>query len=162
MGRICRVCKVEKDIGCFSVRNKEKGTHRTECKACMNKSRTKQPSFGKWHKENRDKIRKYNRQQGLLRNYGLSTEQYDALMNKQGCACAICGTTDFMGKGKTAHVDHCHETGAVRGLLCNLCNVGLGAFHDSVEKLRNAMKYLAKHDPLISINHVEPLFPWFD
>ena len=81
--------------------------------------------------------RKYN-----LRNlYGMSFDDYDALLSAQGEKCAIC-----LGPFDTRpHVDHCHETGKVRGLLCNRCNCGIGQLRDNVEILEAAVKYLMSH-----------------
>lgn len=53
--------------------------------------------------------------------------------------CMICPDEIEL---RTAHIDHCHETGAVRGLLCRSCNLGLGHFKDRVELLEKAMTYL--------------------
>lgn len=82
--------------------------------------------------------REYNRQY----LYGLTTEQFDALLAAQDGKCAICGTTEWRGRGKSPHVDHCHETRRVRGLLCDFCNRGLGMFGDDPARLRAAAAYL--------------------
>lgn len=79
----------------------------------------------------------YNRQY----LYGLTPEQYAALLEKQDNRCAICRTDTPGGKGGW-HVDHDHKTGAVRGLLCNDCNNGLGRFLDDPARLRAAIEYL--------------------
>jgi predicted nucleic acid-binding Zn ribbon protein len=71
------------------------------------------------------------------RQYGLSVEQYRAMRDRQAGACAICGVT-----GKVLHIDHCHSTGRVRGLLCPACNTGLGQFQDDVERMQSAITYL--------------------
>lgn len=74
--------------------------------------------------------------------YGLSQTEYEALLTAQGGKCAICGTSDWPGKDHRPHVDHCHETGRVRGLLCDFCNRGLGMFSDDPARLRAAAVYL--------------------
>lgn len=67
----------------------------------------------------------------------------------QGFVCAICLRTPEPFKRKRLtrpwHIDHDHATGAVRGILCGTCNVGLGAFRDDVESLRRAVAYLRWH-----------------
>jgi hypothetical protein len=89
----------------------------------------------------------------LKRVYGLSPEQYLALVEKQHGKCAICpkplisllsNDRDFTGQpdDNVARVDHCHETGRVRGLLCFGCNVGLGKFKDDIQLLLKAVRYL--------------------
>ncbi len=74
----------------------------------------------------------------LRRKYGITSEQFNELLMRQGGACAIC-----RGTLKKLHVDHDHQTGRVRGLLCNCCNVGLGMFRDDVAALRGAIAYLS-------------------
>jgi hypothetical protein len=76
------------------------------------------------------------------RLYGIAAEEYDALLVAQGNRCAICGSPDWPGKDNRPHVDHNHETGQIRGLLCGPCNVGLGQFKDDPERLRAAIRYL--------------------
>lgn len=84
----------------------------------------------------------YNRQY----LYGLSPERFEALMAEQGNACAICRSTEWPGKHPgTPHVDHDHQTGEVRGLLCGPCNTGLGQFGDDPARLRAAIEYLEAH-----------------
>jgi hypothetical protein len=79
--------------------------------------------------------------------YGLSLEQYEALLAYQGGGCAICGASEPGGSqplGRTAWpVDHDHVTGRVRGLLCSRCNTGIGFFRDDPEVCRQAAEYLA-------------------
>jgi hypothetical protein len=80
---------------------------------------------------------------GQLRRYryGLTEEAYLGLLLAQDNACAIC-RTPF--EGFKVCVDHCHETGEVRGLLCDNCNVGLGRFKDDVQRVAAALAYLTK------------------
>ncbi|MFD5910229.1 endonuclease VII domain-containing protein [Streptomyces massasporeus] len=73
------------------------------------------------------------------RQYGLAIEQYREMRDKQAGACAICGAA-----AKTLHIDHCHVTGRVRGLLCPMCNTGLGQFQDDVQRMLVAIEYLQK------------------
>ena len=69
--------------------------------------------------------------------YGLSLQEFRALLARQENACAICGTSD-----RFLHVDHCHATGKVRGFLCNRCNIGLGYYDDDPELMEAATAYL--------------------
>jgi hypothetical protein len=73
--------------------------------------------------------------------YGITAEQFMQLIARQGGKCAIC-PTDITGP-KAAHVDHCHATKKVRGILCLECNTGLGKFKDSIELLAKAIEYLS-------------------
>jgi hypothetical protein len=74
--------------------------------------------------------------------YGLSESGYMSLINSQNNLCAICGRKD---ETRVLCVDHDHKTGAVRGLLCNNCNIGLGNLKDDVQILQSAIGYLQKH-----------------
>lgn len=81
----------------------------------------------------------------LKRAYGLTVEQYEALGNR----CGICGAeqgnanrTNGDGKPYRLHVDHCHDTGRIRGVLCINCNMGIGYFKHDIELLRKAIEYL--------------------
>jgi hypothetical protein len=80
-----------------------------------------------------------------FRNYGITREQFDALLASQGGVCAICGGKGT-GKPKSfPHVDHCHATGKVRGILCSRCNTTLAAFDGNLANLGRALVYLAQH-----------------
>jgi hypothetical protein len=81
----------------------------------------------------------------LQQTYGITIEDWDALFLSQGSACAICRATD-PGTKLGWHVDHCHNTQAVRGILCGGCNTGLGHFRDNKDALRSAVEYLEKHE----------------
>ena len=102
----------------------------------------KSKSFKNWSERNQQRIRG-NR---LMRQYGLSNEDYIAMYESQLGLCAICNesqqgiTKD--GEERFLCVDHCHKTGKVRGLLCARCNAGLGQFQDNPEFLISASKYL--------------------
>lgn len=92
----------------------------------------------KWQRENPQK-----RLGQRLRAYGISVADYERLLAEQGGACAICGRVDSgNAKDTRLHVDHCHATGRVRGLLCTNCNHGLGKFADSPERIERAALYL--------------------
>lgn len=76
-----------------------------------------------------------------LKQYGLTVGQFDEMLASQGSACAICRSTEPGYRNWS--VDHCHATGRVRGLLCLLCNTGLGKFRDNPDLMRRAIEYLA-------------------
>lgn len=89
--------------------------------------------------------REYNRRYWRARRYGLLPADFDALLAAQDGVCAICRqaeTDTWRGNVKDLAVDHDHETGRVRGLLCAQCNTALGKFRDDAELLRAAMSYL--------------------
>lgn len=75
-------------------------------------------------------------------------EQFNAMLQDQNGCCAICDRhiTEFgEGRGKTLGVDHNHDTGVVRGLLCHACNAGIGLLREDVSLLERAIKYLRHH-----------------
>jgi hypothetical protein len=74
----------------------------------------------------------------LVREYGITLAQRDELAAVQNGVCAICGGSD----GEDLHVDHCHASGAVRGLLCGPCNRALGLMQDDPARLLAAAAYL--------------------
>lgn len=84
--------------------------------------------------------------------YGCSKKQYEYLFDAQDGRCAICGRghkVKFIKGGKAAKrlsLDHCHNSNAVRGLLCQTCNAGIGMLKDSVELLESAIFYLKKYE----------------
>jgi hypothetical protein len=82
----------------------------------------------------------YARERGLLRMYGITVDRFEEILALQDGLCAICRTPAF--GAKLPHVDHDHESGSVRGILCSNCNTGLGLFKDDPELLRAAAKYL--------------------
>lgn len=85
----------------------------------------------------REYMRGYRRRKGpeLKYRYGITVEERDAILEKQGGVCAIC-------EGNATDVDHCHITGAVRGVLCRQCNTALGLFKDDTTRLLRAVEYL--------------------
>jgi hypothetical protein len=85
--------------------------------------------------------KKYNRECYDKHRYNLQPEQKQALVEGQNNSCAICGY-EFGQKKGDMKVDHCHTNGNVRGLLCDLCNRGLGYFKDNVDNLKSAINYL--------------------
>lgn len=84
---------------------------------------------------------KLTKQWRLLNLYDLSIDQYEQMIDEQDNQCAICHVSFDEYQ---PHVDHDHETGDVRALLCTKCNTGLGQFQDSPELLQNAIDYLAQ------------------
>jgi len=116
-----RKAKIDKARKAYSAKNKEKlrTWHRD------------------WMKSNRSKIRAYQMQ----KDYGLSIEQFDALLTSQSGKCAICKRLFINLRNE---IDHDHVTGLVRGILCQKCNTLLGMSNDSPEILLNAVSYLRR------------------
>ena len=86
----------------------------------------------------------YQREKGyaIKKNFGITREEYISILEKQEYKCAVCGKSQDEN-GVELAVDHDHNTGNVRGLLCRKCNLGLGYFQDSQQYLQSAIKYLS-------------------
>lgn len=87
----------------------------------------------------------------LLRDYGITIDEFEIKLEQQDFKCAICGENEKMVNATTKKInrlsiDHCHKTGDIRGLLCSNCNRGIGFFKDSQELLLKAIEYLKKHE----------------
>ena len=130
--RLCSSCKVWKD-----KQEWHKGA--SPCKECANaKSRD-------WHLNHKG-IEKYDRSKRsryFKTKYGITLEEYEVKLAQQGFKCEICAVELIIGK--QTHLDHCHKTNRIRGMLCTNCNRGLGSFHDSPQKLQAAIKYVEKY-----------------
>ena len=90
------------------------------------------------------------RNANLKKCFGISLDRYEEMLAVQGGVCDVCSQKEAMrhtttGEVKALSVDHDHQTGAIRGLLCHHCNRGLGSFRDSIPLLRAAITYLEKH-----------------
>ena len=84
----------------------------------------------------------------LRTKFGITLLDYNVLLKRQNNRCAICSMTlkkSLQVFKKRLSVDHCHKSNKVRGLLCHVCNIGLGSFKDSEKQLRAAIKYLRRH-----------------
>lgn len=92
-----------------------------------------------WKRANPEKVKDYH----LKAKYGIPYGTFDRLMQEQDGRCAICRRQH----DRTLHVDHDHETGIVRGLLCDTCNRGIGYFHEDADRLRAAAFYVDHHTP---------------
>lgn len=91
-----------------------------------------------WRKRPRNRIKRESTMRSW--RYGITLEQYNYLRAKQIFRCAICDRPET--QTRRLDIDHCHKTNKIRGLLCNLCNQGLGLFKDSISSLISAVKYL--------------------
>ena len=76
-----------------------------------------------------------------MKKYKIDSNTYENMINKTNNTCCICGAKGE-DERRSLHIDHCHKTGKIRGLLCESCNLGLGKFKDSEELLKKAIEYL--------------------
>lgn len=105
---------------------------------------------GRTAKARRERTYRYDpsaaRVSKMLARYGMRQDDWDARVIAQGGRCAICETPTA-----DLHIDHCHQSGAVRGLLCPPCNKGLGHFRDNLDRLVSAASYLMAAEPGIEV-----------
>lgn len=90
-----------------------------------------------------EKQREYHRSWKMRTRYGITVEEYETMLVEQDGRCAICGSAESRGRGGRLSVDHNHETGEVRGLLCQPCNLALGTLE---QHLSAAFVYLGGDD----------------
>lgn len=134
MTKTCTKCGETKPLDEFHRHSRMKDGRRPDCGACKNSAQKRQ-----WHSQ--PTAVKYTRARArqLKHRYGVTVEQYEAMYRDQDGRCAICGKPHDV-----LCVDHDHSTLKVRGLLCDLCNTGIGKFGDSPELLSSAISYLTK------------------
>ena len=122
----CTSCETTKPVEDFYTTDKNLIGRRATCKACDTK-----------------RARKY----ALKRTFGISLQDWDALYRAQGGGCAICGVP-CEPDGRRLSVDHDHDTGQIRGLLCSGCNTGIGLLREDPDVLLAAIHYLDRwqHD----------------
>lgn len=161
---LCSRCKKEKPFDLFKRRpgradpgygRRGKSSHCIDCE----KEASKQPHRRKLSNEAANRFRKKlkqtdpreakrrERSSNLKRLYGITEKEYEDIHSSQDGRCAICGDPESGGRWKKRfHIDHNHETGKIRGLLCHGCNVAIGSLRENVTILENAIKYIEKHN----------------
>ena len=165
--RQCKSCRETKPITEFYKRQQDPPLYKSQCKACLNAKvmayqrtnagkEVRKKAFKKWRDGNLEFAKKISRESNrrgraedprrfksyeLKARYGISLEEYEAILATQGGKCAICNAQEPRGRGMF-HVDHCHDTSNIRGLLCIDCNLGIGKLKDSADLTARATKYL--------------------
>lgn len=137
----CCLCQEEREIAEFNKRSRRfrryGDGYRGECKACalrQEREHYRQLTPGQRYQK--------NRKAKLWQKYRMRPEEYDCLLAAQDSRCAVCDTKNPKGRWGLFVVDHDHDTGRVRGLLCNRCNKCVGQLGDDPELLRKAAAYL--------------------
>jgi hypothetical protein len=90
-----------------------------------------------------NRVKKAVKNSMLKKSYGISLNDYEILHNQQKGLCFLCGLPEI--ENRLLSVDHDHQTGKVRSLLCNFCNKGLGQFKDNPQLLRKAADYIERN-----------------
>lgn len=138
----CTGCKIEKPLDDFHRNSKKLDGHETRCKSCKS-------AYNRWLAKNPVEIRKFKNgklkkktiRTDVSKKYGITSDAYDEMLSEQNGVCAICGRHPN-GNKKRLCIDHDHESGNVRGLLCNDCNVALGYAKDNIGILEKMINYL--------------------
>jgi len=165
----CTKCGQVKSLAEFKARADRAKTVYSECLECRNAYHREWQRAKKLERTSeqiaadRKKAREFKRRPDqkerafdarLRKQFGITAEEYAVMEKAQEGLCLICGRPPqgFARVHEGAEpvvrrldVDHCHETGVVRGLLCNLCNQALGLFQDDPELLRKAAEYIERH-----------------
>jgi hypothetical protein len=133
--RQCTTCSNLRPLTEFNAHKPSPQGRRLRCRDC---TRQYQKDYRKKYPE---KVAARERSKELRKHYDLNPDQYEALKAWSNGGCTICGAKNGR-EGYRLFVDHDHDTGKVRALLCNDCNQGLGRFKDRVDLLRIAIAYL--------------------
>lgn len=167
--KVCTKCLVSKDVKQFNIDNTKFDKRHKNCKDCrkitiskyyLNNKNKCQIATKTWQNNNINRYKQttklrnarkapYKRNWYLLNKYNISEADYLRFYKKQKGRCAICKDKENLGYKTTntirkLAVDHCHNTGKIRGLLCFHCNTSLGKFKDNIKLLKRAINYLQK------------------
>jgi hypothetical protein len=136
--------KLVEDPGYFD-RNKESWNRAKEKYRASPKGKATEAAYLKNYLK-RPKTKKLRLEATFRKHHGVTRAEANAMIEKQGGLCLIC-QQPAKGKGHCSrlHVDHCQESGKIRGMLCVLCNRGLGCFGEDIQRIRAATNYLKKH-----------------
>lgn len=162
----CPKCKEVKELNSenFYKSNQTKSGYKCYCKLCVNTDNNKYDKLNpkqlytrviksrnrsikskqeyslrssSWAANNREKVKNSK----LKREYGITYEEFVEIFNSQNGSCKICNKK-LETLHKNTHIDHCHNSNKIRGILCSNCNVALGHFKDNIETIENAVAYL--------------------
>lgn len=162
----CTKCGLVKAFDDFYRAAGMRDGHRNDCKACNLEEKRQRyladPAAAKarvkrWQQENPDRLNAYRRARRLepevkrreraghlMRKFGITIDQYEAMLDAQSGVCAICGR---LPGEISLHVDHDHSTGRIRSLLCFSCNNALADLQEDTEVVAKALGYLVAHTP---------------
>ena len=129
---VCNKCNIEKPVSDYYKNHKR-------CKSCYKDSYKNKP------KKSKEDRKDYQLKYSYGEDFGL--EEYNKLSDSQNHSCAVCKCKNTNGRPDSdyLYVDHCHESGEVRGLLCSNCNRALGLLKDDVYLLQSCINYLNKY-----------------
>jgi len=136
--RICTHCSLEanteEELQNFVKDKKGKYSRENRCKPCASLIMKKHTALDPSKQRNRE----------YKHRYGITLTDYNTMFQEQGGCCAVCKRHQTEVTRRLS-VDHCHNTGEVRALLCGRCNIGLGQFKDNTEILAVAIEYINEY-----------------
>lgn len=137
--KTCTICKKEKPLEEFTTDSRMRDGRLNQCHTCLAARLKKNRRERRYAKPTSE----YARKARLKSVYGITPKEYNDLFIAQEGRCAICGRhqSEFL---RNFAVDHNHETGQKRGLLCINCNTAIGNLRDDTELLKKAIAYLEK------------------
>lgn len=139
----CKSCEEHKPLADYAKRSASKDGLQRKCRPCMS---AEQKALRQ--SKSKEELHLIDRERNLRKDFGIGLDEYNEMLDKQNGKCAICKqeeTTVRAGRVMALSVDHCHQTGNIRGLLCNSCNRALGKFQDSIDHLLAAASYLEEY-----------------
>jgi hypothetical protein len=169
MEKQCRRCNKTKPLSEYHKHKQMRDGHINVCRDCRStycygwKNENRQvvkTKKAKYHFERKDDINKLRREdrkanpskykeQNLRYFYGITISDYNKMLDEQKGVCRICKNPELSkhknGKIRDLAVDHDHKTKKIRGLLCSMCNMGLGKFRENTEYLKGAIEYIKNH-----------------
>ena len=145
--KTCACCNRELSVEKFSIDRSRKDGLFKYCRECNSQKYLEvKDAKGEYQKayrlRNIERHKKWSRKSRLKLTYNITEEQYSSMVEQQNNCCAICESV-FTSKLKP-QIDHDHDTGIVRGLLCRPCNTGIGLLKEDLKTLQSAKNYLAK------------------
>lgn len=150
MSKKCKVCGEYKPTTDFYKNSSYKDGFTSKCKTCHIKQTTenykKKPEINEANKKRYFKNIDAERNRDYKRNYGITLEDYNKMLQEQQNSCAICGIESSLASKGKLFVDHCHTTNKIRGLLCHHCNTMLGLAKDNIDVLQKSIEYLKEHN----------------
>ena len=149
--RRCSHCEREFDLSEFQViglREGGKTRYASWCRGC------KYEGTDRWRRDHLEYHRRWKRKHKAkakvlqarrdIKKRGITAELYDQMAAAQNGCCAICRRPEQHSTKTRLSIDHCHKTKRIRGLLCSLCNQGLGCLGEDPQRLMAAIEYIAK------------------
>jgi hypothetical protein len=137
--RTCKTCDTTKPLIAFTKAKRYKGDRLPHCNTCRS---AKQLA---WYATEPGRYARQQRENNLKRHYGITIDEYEAIFAAQGHRCALCLGTEIKSQGNHMPVDHCHETGKVRGILCGTCNRAIGFAQEDPDLLDRMAAYVREH-----------------